>query len=84
MSCTNEKGVIFLRIQFVENYEQYKKGEDHVVRDGLALRLLEQGKARPPKQTEQKTTMLPAAPPAQANAKENEKGTRKKMAEGKK
>lgn len=73
-----------MRIQFVENYEQYKKGEDQAVRDGLAQRLLEQGKARLPRQTDQKITMLEITQPSQVGVKESEKALRKKKSESKK
>jgi hypothetical protein len=78
----NGKGVNFLRIQFVENYEQYKRGEDHTVRESMAQRLMDQGKARLPRQ-DQKIIMLTAAPAVQAKAKERGKASKKKKAEGK-
>lgn len=73
-----------MHIQFVENYEQYKKGEDHTIGDGLAQRLLEQGKGRLPRQTDQKITMMEITQPAQISAKESEKAPRKKKSESKK
>jgi hypothetical protein len=76
--------VKFLRIQFVENYEQYKKGEGHTIRDGLAQRLLEQGKARLPTQADQKITILEITQPSQVSVKESGKAPRKKKPESKK
>lgn len=73
-----------MRILFMENYEQYKKGEDHTIGDGLAQRLLEQGKARLPTQTDQRITILPDAKPEPANAGEGEIAPRKKKTERKK